>query len=188
MENLKENLPSIIFNILETVIVILVGLAIKIDIIPIFVVLMTFTIVKLLCKKSLHYKNPWECLLWSTITLTVLLLLTKVGIVVAVLMTIIAALLLSKKGDIKEVYMWKGKQSNFYDIDNYLKEHRQDDKVQQFEMLIKKQGELLYQLYVLRFYKNYSFKKLQEELDLDNRRITDKLDAIALAFRTYFDI
>lgn len=188
MEKIKETLPSIIFNILETILVILVGLACKINIMPILIVLMTFTIVRLLCKESLHYKDPKECLIWTAITLVTILLLTKVRLIIAVLMAIIAALLLSKKGNINEVYMWKGKRSNFQDIDDYLKEHKNDEKIATFEELMKKRGDLVYQLYILRFYQHYSFAKIQEELDLDGRRITDKLEAIAMSFRVFFDI
>lgn len=188
MKKVFDFLPSIIFNIVETILIIALGLYFQIDIIQILIILMTFTLVRMLTKSALHYKNPISCLVWTTIMIASVFLITKVGIITTVLMTIIAGLVLSGKGNINDAYMWKGKKSNYLDIDEYLKEHENDPLVVQFENRLKDKKDLTYQLYILRFKEKLTFEKMQEQLDLDNRRIDEQLKAIALSFRIFCDI
>ena len=84
--------------------------------------------------------------------------------------------------------MWKGKQTKYKDILDYIKYHPLSNELVQFEENIKKYDNLSYQIYKYRFKEGLSFSEISEELQIDTQRITEYLDKIAFAMRLYCKI
>ena len=60
-----------------------------------------------------------------------------------------------------------------------------DDKLIEFENKLKEMDSVDYLVYKYRFKEHKTFADISELLDMDNSRIVEKLDKVALAIRIY---
>ena len=73
-------LPSIIFNVAETLAIILIGvLLLKLDILDVIVIILVFAIIRMLTRSAMHYKSWKLCLIWSCMQISFLFLTAKVN-------------------------------------------------------------------------------------------------------------
>ena len=77
-------LPSIIFNITETLVIFLIGISLKLDIKEVLIVMLTFGIVRMVTRSGLHYKSWKECFVWSALQLLSLFLTIKTGLMAGI--------------------------------------------------------------------------------------------------------
>lgn len=190
MEKFKKNLPSLIFNLAETIIVVLMGMLLQLPINYIILVLLTFMITRGLIGKALHFKTWYRCLIWSALVMLSLFVLLKVDLVVSITFAIFAAFIMTGKSNIKELYLWKStdEPSKYQDIIDYIKYNELNDKLIEFERKIKDRNNLEYLIYKYRFKENKTFSEISETLEMDNPRIVEHLDKIAFAIRLYCGI
>lgn len=189
MKKLLSFIPSIIFNLAESLIIILIGLLLEIDIRLIILLIILFAILRMSFGKAMHYKDWYRCLVWSTLVFLSLFVVAKVDLMICIILTIFAAYILTGKGNINDMYMWKNnKPSKYYDIEEYIKYHSLDSLLLDFESKLKSQDNLDFLIYKYRFKDNMTFSEIVERLDLDNPRIVEKLDKIAFAMRLYCGI
>ena len=92
------------------------------------------------------------------------------------------------KSNIDDMYLWKGKKSNYADIEEFIKYNEMEDKLIDFEKKLKDKDDLLFLLYKYRFKENYTFAEISERTGLENPRIAEKLEQIALSIRLYCGI
>ena len=72
----------------------------------------------------------------------------------------------------------------YYDIEEYIKYNTTNSKLINFEYNLKRKDDLLYLIYKYRFIDSLSFSQISEKLNgMENARIVEKLDQIALAIR-----
>ena len=83
------------------------------------------------------------------------------------------------------MFMWKGRETKYQDIIEYIKFHPLGDDLVQFEENMKKKDELAYLIYKYRFKDELSFSEISNKLQIDTQRITEHLDKIAFAMRLY---
>ena len=188
MEKIKYYLPSIIFNCAEVLVIFLAGklLGLKLDMM--LVIFGTFVTIRISLGGALHYKSPYKCAIWSLLMFLSLFVLTNVGFGVSIIMAIFCAVVLTSKGNIHDGLMWKGKETKYSDIDEYIKYNSMETKVIEYEEKLKSQDNLTYLIYKYRFKDKMTFSQIGERLDLENPRIAEKLDQIAFSFRIYFGI
>ena len=90
------------------------------------------------------------------------------------------------------MFLWDNsptKKSKYDDIEEYIKYNSLSDDLISFEDKLKDRDALLYMVYKYRFKDKLTFKEISEKLDgMDNPRIVEKLDSIALAIRMYCKI
>ena len=190
MEKFRKILPSLIFNIAETIIIALMGILLKLPINYIILVMLTFMIARGLFGKSLHFKAWYRCLVWSALIMLSLFVLLKVDLVVSITFAIFAAFIMTGKSNIYDMYLWKNydEPSKYQDIIDYIKYNELDDKLLEFESKIKRRNNLEYLIYKYRFKDGKTFNEMSELLDMDNPRIVEQLDKIAFAIRLYCGI
>lgn len=125
MNKIMLKLPSIIFNLAEVLVIILAGklLGLKLEII--LIVLFSFVSVRITIGGAMHYKSPYKCAVWSLLVFLSLFVLTNVGWLVSIIMSVFCAIILTTKGDINDGLMWKGKNTKYYDIEEYIKYNSQ---------------------------------------------------------------
>ena len=188
MEKLKYYLPSIIFNLAEVSVIILAGklLGLKLEIM--LIILSLFCIIRISLGGAMHYKSPYKCAVWSLLVFLSLFVLTNVGWLVSVIMAIFCAFVLTTKGDIKDGLMWKGKETKYADIEEYIKYNSMETKLIEYENKLKDKDNLTYLIYKYRFKDKMTFAEISERLDLENPRIVEKLEQIAFSFRIFFGI
>lgn len=189
MNKILYILPSMMFNFLEVVVVFFAGIKINVPISIIILVVLVFSGVRMLTRSAKHYKSMYKCMIWSTIVILSLLVVTKVDLMIAIAMTVFSAIVLSGKGDIKDCFMWAKKESKFSNIDKYIKENSENnDLLVEFENRLEEKDLNAYMLYKYRFKENKTFAEMSDLTSMDSRRITDKLNEVALSIRTFCNI
>ena len=188
MEKLKYYLPSIIFNFAEILVIFLAGkiLGLKLEII--LAIFGIFVMIRISLGGALHYKSPYKCAIWSLLMFLSLFGLTNAGFGVSLVMAIFCAFILTTRGDYKDGLMWKGKDTKYADIEEYIKYNSMETKLIEYEEKLRNQDNLTYLIYKYRFKDKMTFSQISERLDLENPRIVEKLEQIAFSFRIYFGI
>ncbi len=188
MKKILLYLPSIIFNVVEVIVIALIGMLLDLNIQTLAMIFVLFAIIRIKLGGAMHYKDWYKCMMWSALVFLSLFELAKADIIVCILMTVFCACILTSKGNISDIFMWKGKSTKYKDIDEYIKYNSFNDKLIEFEKKIKEQDNLDYLIYKYRFRDNLTFEEIGDKLDIQTNRITEKLDRISFALRLYCGI
>lgn len=188
MEKIKYYLPSIIFNLAEVSIIFLAGKMIGLKLEIMLVIFGLFVTIRISLGGALHYKSPYKCAVWSLLMFLSLFVLTNVGLTVSIIMAIFCAFVLTTRGNIDDGLMWKGKETKYKDIEEYIKYNSMETKLIEYEKKLKEKDNLTYLIYKYRFKDKMTFSQISERLDLENPRIVEKLEQIAFSFRIFFGI
>lgn len=190
MKKFKKILPTIIFNIIETLVIVLVGILLNIPISYIILIILAFLIPKGLVKSTLHFKTWYRCLIWSTFTLLSLFVLFKVDLVLSIVFSIFTSLIMTHKLDVDDFYLWKnnGEPSKYQDVIEFIKYNEFDTRLLEFEDKIKTKNNVEYLIYKYRLKENKTFNEINELIDMDPPRIVEHLDKIVFALRLYCGI
>lgn len=190
MEKIKKFLPTLIFNIAETLVILFTGMALKCDIVNTVSLMLTFMISRGCFGQALHFKTWYRCLIWSTLIMLSLFVLLKLDLVLSILFAIFSAFIMTGKSNIKDMYMWNNSNepSKYQDVIDYIKYNSFDDKLLEFEDKLKARDNLAYLIYKYRFKDGKTFYEISQILDMDNPRIVEQLDKISLAIRLYCGI
>lgn len=89
----------------------------------------------------------------------------------------------------RNILLWKnkGELSKYQDVVDYIKDNPSDDKLLEFEKKLKR-NKKDYLIYKYRFKDGMTFREITTLLNIDNPRLVEKLDKIALALRLYCNI
>lgn len=109
MDKLKKLLPTLIFNIVETLIIFLCGIALSLEVKYVLMIMLTFMISRGLFGEALHFKTWYRCLIWSTFIMLSLFVLLKVDLILSILFAVFSAFIMTGKSNIGDMYMWTGK-------------------------------------------------------------------------------
>lgn len=183
-------LRILIFNILETIVIFLLGNIFNVPINIRIMFMVIFFLTRMIIGKPKHYNKAYRCALWSSLVFLSLYSLSSLDLLSIIVLTIFTGFISTGRADIKDMYQWKGKDTKYRDIEEYVKYHSMDDKLIEFEEKLKKQDDnLLFLIYKYRFKENLTFSDISEKLGgLDNPRIVEKLDKIAFSMRMYCNI
>lgn len=186
----KQMIQSLIFNIAETVLIFLVGRLLNLPTNFIIIVMLTFITTRACLGKTLHFKTWYRCLVWSALILLSLFMILKIDLKISILFTVFSAFIMTGKSNIEDMYLWKpNKESKYKDIEEYIKYNMTNSSLIEFEENLKKRDDLLYLIYKYRFKDELSFSQISDKLEgLENVRIVEKLDQIALAIRIHCGI
>ena len=168
--------------------------AFKVSLNHILIILLTFFISRLAIRKPQHYKivsyfdGGWRrCVAWTTSLLLSMFLSSKIELPVGILFTIFSVFVISTRGNIKDLalgYKKKKEDGKYYDIEEYIKFNSTNSDLLNFEENLKRRDNLLFLIYKYRFIEKLSFSQISEKLNgMENVRIVEKLDQIALAIR-----
>lgn len=124
-----------------------------------------FVTVRISLGGAMHYKSPYKCAIWSLLIFLSLFVLTNVGLGVSIIMAIFCAFILTTKGDIRDGFQWKGKDTNYADIEEYIKYNSMQTKLIEYEDKLKNQDNLTYLIYKYRFKDKMTFAQISERLD-----------------------
>lgn len=182
-KKLKMNLPSLIFNLVETLLLIGMAFLLKIGIKDTIIVFLTFQISRAFFKLPKHYKDWQKCLIWTLSIFTSLFLVAKVDIIIGVLVSVFTAYILSGKSDLKDLYMWRQDNiSKYQKLVDYIKFNGLDNKLIETENKLKELDNMMYLIYKRKFRENKTFKEITEEFDISNPRVVEILDKVYFYF------
>lgn len=190
MKNTKvfNFIKILIFNIVETIIIFFLGNIFDVDMNIRIMFMVTFFLTRMIIGKPKHYNKAYKCCLWSSLVFLSLYSLSSLDLLAIILLTIFTGFISTGKADINEMYMWKGKETKYKDIEEYIKYNDMNDNLIEFEKKLKEQDNLLFLIYKYKFKDGMTFLEMSERLSLDTPRIAEKLDKIALSIRIYCGI
>ena len=179
----KMNLPSLIFNIVETILLILMAWLLEIGLKNTIIVFLVFQVSRATFKMPKHYKDWQKCLVWTLLIFTSLFLVAKVDLTIGVLTSIFTAYILSGKADMKDFYMWKKDNvSKYQKLLDYIKFNGLDNKLIKAENTLKQMDNMMYIIYKRKFRENKTFQEISNELEITNPRIVEILDKVYFYF------
>ena len=186
----KRLVQTIIFNLAETALILLSGLALHLELKYIAIVMLVFMISRGFFGRPLHFKTWYRCLIWSLLILTSIFVILKVDLVISVLFAIFSAFIMTGRSNINDMYLWKnnGEPSKYQDILDFIKYHELDDRLIEFERKVKERDTMEYLIYKYRFKEGKTFNEMSELLDMEGPRIAQRLEKIAFAIRIYCGI
>lgn len=185
----KQFILNLLFNVVETLLIFLMGKLIGLPFNHILIVMLTFIISRGCFGNTMHFKTWYRCLIWSAFIMLSLFLILKIDLVLSILFTIFSALIMTGKSNINDMYLWKPtNESKYRDIEEYIKYNLTNSRLLDFEENLKRKDDLLFLIYKYKFKDKLSFAQINERLDMENPRIVEKLDQIALAIRIHCGI
>lgn len=104
MEKFKKILPSLIFNIAETIIVCLIGITLNVPIQYIILIVITFLMARGLFGKTIHFKAWYRCLIWSLLIMLSLFVLFKVDLIICITFALFSGFILTGKANSKKTF------------------------------------------------------------------------------------
>jgi hypothetical protein len=82
---------------------------------------------------------------------------------------------------------WKGKETNYQEIYDYIDNNPDEEKLKEFEAKLADTSLLDYNVYICRFKKQMTFAQIMKELKIEApARIAESQSAIYLAFQIFF--
>lgn len=174
MKKLIYYLPSVIFNLAEILIVILIGELLVLSFPKILTLILLFSITRIYLKQALHYKDWRLCLLMTTAFFLSLFVVAKCNFLVALLLTTFEALILTGKGNINDMFMWGGNSLNT-EVFNWVKFNQDNEKLIKYENDLKETDRQKYFIFKYRFREFKSYSQIAKIMDMDAQRISDEI-------------
>lgn len=177
------------FNIIETVIIFLLGNIFNVDMNIRIMFMVTFFLTRMIIGKPKHYNKAYRCALWSFLVFTSLYSLSSLDLIAIIFLTIFTGFVSTGRADTREMFMWKQNNSKYEDIEEYIKYNAMNDKLLDFEKKLKETDNVSFLIYKYRFREHLSFAQISERLDgMESPRIAEKLGQIALSIRVHCGI
>ena len=135
MKDLVKNWRSFLFNLSELVLILISGYFLGLSTIEIVIVVLLFCSVRMITKSAMHYKSWKKCLCWSLLLVTSLFILVKVNILIAIIMTIFSALIISEKGNINDCFMYQDKkeEGKYRELKQYVEKNKNTEEIKEGE-------------------------------------------------------
>ena len=178
MNKLKKSLPTLIFNIVETLIIFMCGLALNLEMKYILVIMLTFMISRGFFGKALHFKTWYRCLIWSTFIMLSLFVLLKVDLVISILFAIFSAFIMTGKSNICDMYLWTGKVSKYDALKNFIAISPNHPILLEHEEYWRKNYPMRYEIFQLYFRENQTYEYIAKLKGFDDNTITKRECAI----------
>lgn len=174
MNKLKKSLPTLIFNIVETLIIFMCGLALNLEMKYILVIMLTFMISRGFFGKALHFKTWYRCLVWSTFIMLSLFVLLKVDLVISILFAIFSAFIMTGKSNICDMYLWTGKVSKYDALKNFIAISPNHPILLEHEEYWRKNYPTRYEIFQLYFRENQTYEYIAKLKGFDDNTITKR--------------
>ena len=174
MDKLKKILPTLIFNIVETLVIFMCGIALNLEIKYVLVIMLTFMISRGLFGKALHFKTWYRCLIWSTFIMLSLFVLLKVDLVLSILFAIFSAFIMTGKSNIKDMYMWTGKISKYDALKDFVAISPNHPILLEHEEYWRRNYPIRYEIFKMYFRENKTYQEIAEIKGFEDNTITKK--------------
>lgn len=199
MKNKLWNIPSIIFNLLETFLILLVGWMLNLNSKDIILIVVLFVSGRIFLKGAMHYKSWKKCLIWTLLLMTSLFILVKIDIYIAIYMTLFSAYIVTERANVKDGYMYYKdvrREGKYREMERFVENNINSQEVKKFEDKLRKINTIykdrykkdFYCVYELKFKEGKSFEEIKQRTNIsDNHELTKILDIIFITFNMYMD-
>ena len=170
----KSLFRKIIFNVGETLIIFLCGIALKIELTHIILIMLTFMTSRSFFGQSLHFKDWYRCLIWSLLILLSLFVILKVDLIISILFAIFGGFIMTGKSNIADLYLWSGKTSKYDSLKSFIDVSPNHPILLDHEDYWRKNYPIRYEIFRLYFRERKTYQEISEIKDLDNTSIIKK--------------
>lgn len=167
-------IKSLVFNIVETIVIYMIGLIFKISFNYIITLMLTFFLCRMLCGQPKHYKSAYKCFLWSTLTFTSVYALTDLHIVVVILLTIFTGFISTGKANIRDMFMWSGKDSKYSALLDLISLSPNNSIIADHEEYWRKNYPIKYEIFKLYFRERNTYEEIMEIKDLPDSKLIQR--------------
>lgn len=174
MDKLKKILPTLIFNIVETLVIFMCGIALNLEIKYVLTIMLTFMISRGFFGKALHFKTWYRCLIWSTFIMLSLFVLLKVDLVLSILFAIFSAFIMTGKSNIKDMYMWTGKISKYDALKDFVAISPNHPILLEHEEYWRRNYPIRYEIFKMYFRENKTYQEIADIKGFEDNTITKK--------------
>ena len=174
MDKLKKILPTLIFNIVETLVIFMCGIALNLEIKYVLVIMLTFMISRGFFGKALHFKTWYRCLIWSTFIMLSLFVLLKVDLILSILFAIFSAFIMTGKSNIKDMYMWTGKVSKYDALKDFIAISPNHPILLEHEEYWRRNYPIRYEIFKMYFRENKTYQEIADIKGFEDNTITKK--------------
>ena len=174
MDKLKKILPTLIFNIVETLVIFMCGIVLNLEIKYVLVIMLTFMISRGFFGKALHFKTWYRCLIWSTFIMLSLFVLLKVDLILSILFAIFSAFIMTGKSNIKDMYMWTGKVSKYDALKDFVSISPNHPILLEHEEYWRKNYPIRYEIFKMYFRENKTYQEIANIKGFNDNTVTKK--------------
>lgn len=178
MKKILYYLPSIIFNVIETLVIFIIGVSLKIEFKMILLIFVLFAIVRIRLGGALHYKSPFKCAIWSLLIFFSLFLVSKVGFETTLPIVIFCAYILTSKGNIQDIFMWKRNELNARVYD-WVKFNSDNEELLKYKQQLKQNDKKKYYIYVYYFEEHKSQNVIAKIMGIDVQRVGEEISTMS---------
>lgn len=178
MKKILLYLPSIIFNVVEVSVIVLIGILLKLSINQIAIIFALFATIRISLGGSLHYKDWYRCMIWSTLIFLSLFVVAKQSLPFCIIMTLFSAYILTTKGNIKDIFMWGGCKLN-QEVYDWVKFNQNNPQLLKYENQLKNTDNKKYIIFKYRFKEYKSYGEIAKLMDIPEQRVCDELKIIS---------
>lgn len=165
------NLPSMIFNIIETLLLILFAFLLKVTIKDMLIIFFTFQIGRAYFKLPKHYKAWKKCLIWTLTIFLSLFVVARVDVSVGVMCAVFTSYILSGKSDINDMYMWSGRVSKYDALRDFVGISPNNPIILDYENYWRVNYPLRYEMFQLFYRERKSYEEIRRIKDYDENNI-----------------
>lgn len=166
------------FNLLETVIIFLLGKIFNVAISLRIVLMVLFFLTRMIIGKPKHYNKAYRCMIWSALVFVSLYALSSLDFIVIILLTIFTAFISTGEADIQDMFMWGGNKLN-NDVYDWVKFNQNNEKLKQYEENLKETDKKKYFIFIYRYRELKSYSEISKIMDIDIQRICDEINIIS---------
>ena len=176
MKNTKVKIfiEELLFNIVETIVIFMIGLIFKLDYNYIITLMLIFFFTRLFCGKPKHYKKAYNCFIWSALTFTSVYLLTDLHIIVTILLTIFTGYIATGRADIKDMFMWKGNNSKYSALIDFIALSPNNSIILEHEEYWRKNYPIRFEIFRLFFRERKTYEEIIEIKNLEDSKLIQK--------------
>ena len=164
------------FNIIETITIFMIGLALKINYNYIVALMLVFFLTRFCCSKILHgkakhYKKAYNCFIWSILVFTSVYVITDLHIYVTILLTVFTAFIVTDKANIEDMYMWKGSSTKYKALRDMISISPNNPIILEHEEYWRKNYPMRFKIFRMFFRNRMTYEEIVEELDLPDTNL-----------------
>lgn len=185
--NKKVLIRSIIFNLVETLLIFGCGLILKIKATHILLIMLLFMFSKALFGKSLYYKKWYKCLLCSLLILSTLFGIFKFDSHQAFILTVFSSYIMTSRADVnidynkltenivdfinKNLYHWSGKSSKYDPLRDFVGLSPNNSIILDYEEYWRKNNPLRLEIFRLFYRERKTYEEIRKLKDYDENNI-----------------
>lgn len=170
----KNFIKVLLFNIVETITIFMIGLTLKISYNYIIALMIIFFLIRAILGQPKHYKKAYLCFIWSTLTFTSVYITTDLPLTVNILLTIFTAFIITGKADINDLYMWKGNTSKYIALIDVIALAPNHPTILEHEEYWRKNYPMRFEIFRLYFRERKTYEDIMELKDLPDSKLIQR--------------